>query len=64
MPHHDDPFAGGDEGSSLDSGQKLARRLEQLVNLGVGHALDLDQCLLGHRQQALHRGEARVSYFL
>ena len=64
VAHHDDPLPGRDECASLNGGQKLARRLEHLVDLGVGHALDLDEGLLGHSQQALHRGEARVLHFL
>lgn len=62
--HHDDPLAGGDEAAGLDCWQQLARRLEHLVNLGVGQALDVDERLLGHRQEALDGGEASVFDFL
>ena len=59
-----DPLAGGDEAASLYCGQELRRRLQQLVHLRVGHALDIDECLLGNREEALHSGEAVVLNFL
>lgn len=62
--HHDDPLAGGDKAASLDGWQQLARRLKHFVNLGVGQALDVDERLLGHREEALDGGEASVFDFL
>ena len=39
-------------------------RLEHLVDLGIGEALDVDEGLLGDREEGLDGGESRVLYFL
>jgi hypothetical protein len=61
---HSHPFLCGDERTSLVFREELVSRLEHLVDLGIGEALDVDEGLLGDREERLDGGESRVLYFL
>ena len=62
--HHGHPLLCRHKAPSLVFREELVGSLEHLVNLGIGEALDVDEGLLGHRQQGLDGRETRVFYFL